>query len=156
MGTRMRHAFTAALIAVTFLTACGAMRESRLNPMNWFGRSQEVQQTATTTEAPSDPRALVQTVLSMNVDSYPGGAIVRATGLPPTQGWWEAELVARPSEDPSVLIFDFRVFAPPKPQPVVNQQSREITVAVNLSNIKLDGIREIVIQGETNARTSRR
>jgi hypothetical protein len=38
----------------------------------------------------------------------------------------------------------------------VNQQSREITAAISLSNIKLDGIREIVVQGETNARSSRR
>ena len=39
---------------------------------------------------------------------------------------------------------------------VVNQQSREITVAYNLSNIKLDGISNIVVQGANNARSSRR
>ncbi len=152
----MRLPVTAALIAVTLLVSCGAIRESRLNPLNWFGKSREVEQTAVVSQAPQDPRNLVQTVLSMAVEPFPGGAIIRATGLPPTQGWWSAELVARPVDENGVLVLDFRVFAPPTPKPVVNQQSREITAAISLSNIKLDGIREIVVQGETNARSSRR
>jgi hypothetical protein len=78
----MRLPVTAALIAVTLLASCGTIRESRLNPMNWFGKSREVEQTAVLTEAPQDPRTLVQTVLSMAVEPFPGGAIIRATGLP--------------------------------------------------------------------------
>ncbi len=152
----LRLPVTVALVAVLTLSACGGLRESRLNPLNWFGRSRDVAQTAVVSQAPQDPRNLIQTVLSMSVEPFPGGAIIRATGLPPTQGWWEAELVARPVDDKGVLVLDFRVFAPPGARPVVNQQSREITAAISLSNIKLEGIREIVVQGETNARSSRR
>jgi hypothetical protein len=39
---------------------------------------------------------------------------------------------------------------------VNNQQSRQVTAAASLSDIKLDGVREIVVQGESNARSSRR
>ena len=40
----MRLPLTAALIALTVLSACGVMRDSRLNPMNWFGRSKPAAQ----------------------------------------------------------------------------------------------------------------
>lgn len=150
----MRLPLTAALICALTLTACGGFRDSRLNPLNWFGRSQPAEQVQTAT--PTDPRALVDQVLTMAVESYPGGAIVRATGLPPTQGYWEAELVARPLDENGVLVLDFRVFPPISRAGVVNQQSREVTVAYNLSDIKLQGITEIVVQGAGNARSSRR
>ena len=90
------------------------------------------------------------------LESYPGGAIVRATGLPPSQGWWEAELVPQPVDENGTLVLEFHVFPPITATGVVNQQSREITVAYNLSNIKLDGISNIVVQGANNARSSRR
>ena len=151
----MRLPLTAALIALTLLSACGGLRDSRLNPFNWFGRSQPAAQVQVAA-APTDPRALVDQVLSLQVEAYPGGAIVRAKGLPPTQGYWEAELVARPLDENGVLVLDFRVFPPTTAAGVVNQQSREITVAYNLSDIKLQGITEIVVQGAGNARSSRR
>ena len=151
----MRLTVSAALIAVTLLSACGGFRDSRLNPINWFSRSAPVQQVQVTA-APTDPRALVAQVLTLAVESYPGGAIVRATGLPPTQGYWDAELVARPLDENGVLVLDFRVFPPIAGAGVVNQQSREVTVAYNLSDIKLQGISEIVVQGASDARSSRR
>lgn len=151
----MRLPMTAALICVTLMSACGGLRDSRLNPFNWFGRSEPAAQVQTTA-APSDPRALVDQVLTMAVDTHPGGAIVRATGLPPTQGFWQAELVARPLDENGVLVLDFRMFPPIATAAVVNQQSREITVAYTLSTIQLQGISEIVVQGAGNARSSRR
>ncbi len=151
----MRLPLLAALIGLTLLSACGGLRASRLNPFNWFGRSAPAAQVQLTV-APADPRALVAQVLTMAVEPYPGGAIVRATGLPPTQGFWEAELVARPLDENGVLVLDFRVFPPISSAGVINQQSREITVAYNLSDIKLQGISEIVVQGAGNARSSRR
>jgi len=36
------------------------------------------------------------------------------------------------------------------------QPSREVVVALYLSNYKLEAIREIVVQGEANARSARR
>jgi hypothetical protein len=151
----MRRTVLAALSAALLLAGCGAMRESRLNPFNWFGRS-AARDTMVTTATPSDPRALVAQVLDMKVEAYPGGAIVRATGLTPTQGWWDAELVARDVDENGVLVFDFRIFPPVTDTAVNNQQSRQVTAAASLSDIKLDGVREIVVQGESNARSSRR
>ena len=152
----MRLPLTAALIAVTLLGACGAMRESRLNPLNWFKKSEAVQTAGLTTQRPADPRPLVAGVVSITIEPYPGGAIVRATGLPPTQGWWDAELVALPVDENGVLVYEFHVFPPPGATPANLPQSREITVAANLSGIRLAGINEIVVQGATNARSSRR
>ena len=140
--------------AVLLLAGCGVMRESRLNPFNWFGRGEPRETVQTTT--PQDPRLLVEQVLSMSVDPYSSGAIVRAKGVTPTQGWWDAELVARPVDENGTLVLDFRIFPPVENTPQGAPQSREVTVALSLSTVKLDGLREIVVQGANNALSSRR
>ena len=150
----MKRTVLAALGVVLLVAGCGTIRESRLNPFNWFGRA-EPRETVTTA-APQDERLLVAQVLSLSVDPYSTGAIIRAKGIPPTQGWWEAELVARPLDENGVLILDFRVFPPITNTPQGTPRSREITVATSLSNVKLDQVREIVVQGATNALSSRR
>lgn len=143
------------ILCLFTLTACGAVSQSRLNPFNWFKRSQE--EPGQVVDASSrDPRPLVQQVLDMKVEPYPGGAIVRATGLPPSQGWYKADLVALPIDEDGVLVLEFRVTPPPAPTGVVNQQSREIVVGYAISDVRLAKITKIVVQGETNARSSGR
>ena len=95
-------------------------------------------------------------MLDLKIDKFPGGAIVRATGLPPTQGYWDAELVAQPVDDKGRLVLDFRIFPPISAAGVVNQQSREVLVGLRLSNIKLQDVRQIIVQGAKNARSSSR
>ena len=151
----MRLPLTTALVATLALSACG-FGQSRLNPLNWFGRSQPAEQVALVTTAAADPRPLVAQVLTMSIEPFPGGALVRATGLPPTQGFWEAELVALPVDDAGTLVLEFRIFPPVTRAGVVNQQSREVTVAYSLSDIKLSSISQIIVQGAGNARASRR
>jgi hypothetical protein len=92
----------------------------------------------------------------MQIENHTTGVIVRATGLPPTQGYWSAELVPRPVDEKGTLVLEFHVFPPAGAAAVVNQQSREITVAYNLSDIKLQQIKQIVVQGGSNARSSSR
>lgn len=150
----MNKTLVTALCATLALGACSSIGKSRLNPFNWFGRSQEATVSAPTAEI-ADKRALVAQVTDLTLEKMPGGVIVRATGLPPTQGFWEAELVARPIED-GIITYDFRVFPPITPKASSTTQSREIIVAAYLSNIKLDAIRQITVQGASNARTSRR
>ena len=145
----------ALLSLMLVLAACGGLRDSGLNPFNWFGRSEEVQKVALP-QRPADQRALVQTVLSMQVEETAGGAIVRATGLPPTQGWWNADLVAREVDENGRLVLEFRIFPPVDDVSQGTPQSREVVAATFLSSIRLDQIREIVVQGETNARAARR
>ncbi len=137
------------------LAGCAGVRKSKLNPFNWFKKS-EPRETIVLPGESTDPRALVETVLSMTVEPMPGGAIVRARGLTPTQGWWDAELVAKDIDENGVLVYEFRLLPPTTRADVNTQQSREIDVAIYISDVKLENVREIVVQGATNARVSRR
>lgn len=142
------------------LSGCGRLRESRLNPFNWFGRARRRESQATVTKAESaDGRLLVPQVTDLTVEQAAGGAILHATGLPPTQGWWKAELKSetrgRPDEN-GVVTYRFLVFPPIGQEPQSTPQSRDITVAVFVPQIRLDTISEIVVQGETNALSTRR
>lgn len=137
------------------VAGCGGLRESRLNPFNWFRKS-EPRETIVLPEAGSDPRPLVEAVLSLAVEPIPGGAIVRARGQTPTQGWWQAELVAQPVDENGSLVYEFRLLPPDKRTDVNSPQSRQVDVAIYISDVKLEAVREIVVQGATNARASRR
>ena len=137
------------------LAGCGGFRQSKLNPFNWFGKS-EAREVIVLPEKQNDPRPLVDDVLSMTVEPIPGGAIVRARGLTPTQGWWNAELVPLPVDDNGVLVYEFRLIPPPGDTDVNTPRSREVDVAIYVSDYKLDAIREIVVQGANNARSARR
>lgn len=150
---RARHITVLTLCLI--LAGCGGFRDSKLNPFNWFGKSQP-KETIVLQDAPADQRPLVDAVLSMVVEQIPGGAIIRATGQTPTQGWWKADLVAQPVTPEGVLVFEFRLLPPITQTDVNTPRSREVTVATYLSDIKLDGVREIVVQGAGNARTARR
>ncbi len=146
------------IVCLVVLAGCGGFRDSRLNPLNWFGGSQSADlEPLLPAEAP-DPRALVADVIDMQIDQLPGGAILRATGRAPTQGFWQAELVLRegPDQDPAARIYDFRIFPPVTPAAVSTPQSREMTVAVYLSDIDLAGVQSITVQGGANARAIRR
>lgn len=148
---------TRALVTVVLclgLVGCGGLRESHLNPFNWFKRSEA--RAIVAVETAGDARAFVETVLTMTVEPIPGGAIVRATGLPPTQGWWQAELVALPVTESGTLVYEFRLLPPTDQTPAGNPRSREVEVAVYISDFKLEAISEIVVQGSTNARSARR
>lgn len=152
----MKTPLMAMLTLVVVLGGCGAIRESRLNPFNWFGRSAPAEKVLLTEGETTDPRALVDEVLSLDIEPFPGGAIVRAEGRTPNQGYWDAELVARPVEKEGVLVYDFRIVPPITQTAVSTPRSRQVAVAVSLSDIKLEGIREIVVQGARNARAARR
>lgn len=142
-------------LLVATLAGCGGMRDSKLNPFNWFGRSQPAEKVALPA-TPQDGRALVADVIGMAVEPIPTGAIVRATGRTPTQGWWKAELVPLPLSEDGVLVLEFRLFPPVDKTDVNTPRSREVTAAISLSNIKLENVRQIVVQGATNARVARR
>lgn len=148
-----------ALSAVLVLSACGGFSASSFNPFNWFDREPE----ETTSLVPAqarviDNRALVAQVTEVALERRPGGAILRAVGVPPTQGWWDVEL--RPENDGNpvdgVLVFNFVVAEPREATAQGSAQSREVTTAVYLSDIRLSTAREIRVQGAQNARTLRR
>jgi hypothetical protein len=157
----MRTPVSGLLILALVLAGCGRLAESRINPFNWFGRSQAstvVVDEPTVPGRPDDPRILVAQVTNMEVARHAGGAIVRATGLPPTQGWWDAALVAENGGVPvdGVLTYRFVVDQPREATRVSTPQSREVTAAAYLSDIKLQGISQIVVLGAENSQSSRR
>ncbi len=153
----MKKPQVAALTGLLLLGACSGYSQSNWNPVNWFGGSNEVTVAEATLDVgtASDPRPLVDQVLTMTVERYPGGAIVRATGLPPTQGYWAGDLIEESFED-GRLTFRFVVLPPVEPKRVSTQASREIEVGTSVPQIKLDSVREIIVVGAQNARSSRR
>jgi hypothetical protein len=158
----MRRSLAAVLAASLILTACGGLRESRLNPFNWFGRSKPVATTLAPEggygQAPGDNRVLVDEVTKLEVQRVTGGALISAAGLPPTQGWWDAELIVvdDPETDPSILALRFVVAEPREARRVSTPQSREVTAAIYMSDQKLAEISTILVVGAKNSRTSRR
>jgi hypothetical protein len=150
----MRLTLSAALAALILLSACGGFGQSKMNPLNWFKRG--APEELVFVQRPKDPRALIGQVSVLKVEPFPGGAIVRATGVPSSQGWWDAELVKVETDDDGVILYEFRIFPPPAPRPAGTPYSRQVTVAASLSSIALEGITKIVVQGEANALSSKR
>lgn len=152
----MPHRALLATALLALLAGCGGI--ASLNPLGWFGRGERVE-TLTPVEAAVvvDKRPVMDSVTSLRIEPLPGGAIIRAAGLPPTQGWWNGELVpdtGGPVE--GVLAFTFRAVPPPRPTRVSTAQSREVVVGLALSRQELDGVREIRVRAARNALASRR
>lgn len=146
---------TAALVALLALTACSNWGTSKVNPTNWFSGAQANAVVPVATELPGDPRPLVDRILSMQIENHTTGAIVRATGLPPTQGFWNAELVALPINDKGKLVLEFHLVPPGPGAPVVNQRSREITVAYDVTAYQLRTITSIEVRSASNSMTKK-
>ena len=149
-----RRQFTA-LGGLALLAGCG--RVARLNPFAWFGRGEPVGTApALVVHEAEDPRVVVDQVVALHVDRTPGGAVVRATGLPSRQGWHSAGLVQVASGEPGVLLYQLRALSPVAPTPSSLPRSRELVVATYLSEQELAGIRQIQVSGSRNALVARR
>ncbi len=147
------------LVLALALSGCGGWG-SKVLPWNWFGK-QEVTSLEPKEGYPDvaeDPRELVAQVTSLEIKPTQGGAIVSASGLPPTQGWWGAELLAENDGKPvdGVVSYRFVVAWPDPGSPpstrVLTPQSREVTVAAFLSNVRLAEVKKIIVIGATNQR----
>ncbi|WP_151719961.1 hypothetical protein [Gemmobacter serpentinus] len=153
----MTKPLLAALTLVLFTSACGGFSQSRLNPVNWFGRAEPAAAAPVIPARPADPRALAGQITDLKMEPMPGGAILRATAVMPTQGWWEAELVAVDKEPvDGKMVYEFRTYPPINQAGVSTPHSRSITAAVFLSDIKLSRINSVTVQGATNGMTTRR
>jgi len=139
------------------VASCGRLKDTKLNPRNWFGRSRanRVRLSPDQLAEVADTRGVVDQILTLAIEPTKGGAIIRATGVPPVQGYFDGELVPVTLEnaDPSELVYVFRIAGPWGEKRVSTQASREVVVAVFLSNIKLEGIRRITVEAAQNSRT---
>lgn len=154
----MTKSFVFAVLTVLAVTGCSKMGESRMNPFNWFGGSKQEMMTPAEAALIADPRSVVAQVTGFEIEAAPGGAILRATGLPETQGFWDGELVPEAGEQPvnGVLTYTFRIAQPAGFEQVNTPRSREVVVARFVPNARLQGVRTIRVQGAQNMRTSRR
>lgn len=166
----MYRPFVALFIAAFLLSSCG----SRANPFNWFGNGRnaptQVQDAATVNPLIPNTRrtrrnapipyqgAPIDSVTALRLDPLPGGVIVRSTGVARTQGAYEAVLTPE-NEDllpvEGVLTFRFEVRLPEQQQPVGDTRSREVTVAVRLTEQDLAGVRSIKVESARNALSAR-
>jgi len=156
----LRGVVTAVLILGT-VAGCGRIGESRLNPFNWFGRSVSASTIAPEggyVEQEEDLRGLMDQVTDLSIERTPGGAIIRATGLPPEQGYYDGELVSLSKGEAvnGVLEYQFRVRPPLRATRVSTMPSREVIVAVFVTNQVLADTREIRVVAARNSRTTRR
>ena len=151
----MKKPLVAALAATLMLGACGmfssrngagAQSSDPLIPKGGY-------------PAPVAAGPLVQKVVSMRVSATAGGVIIRATGLPPTQGYWDGKLVPTNGGKPDakgVMTYRFVLVPPPYPTRVSTPQSREVSVGAHLNDYDLRTIRRIVVEGATNSLSARR
>ncbi|WP_136441522.1 hypothetical protein [Pacificoceanicola onchidii] len=167
----MKKSVSILVLSALVLTSCGTIRESRFNPLNWFGRSTS-QPVATDGEVnPLIPRravsifrdngeeayrgSLIGEVTELLIERRPGGAIIRATGITNRQGPFDLRLVKVDAEsDADTLTLDFRALQVPGPRG--SDLSRTYTAALWMTDQDLFGVREIRVKGARNVRTSRR
>ena len=103
-----------------------------------------------------DIRPRVAEITSLAVEYVTGGAIVLATALPTTQGWFKPELVNdAPDGKPvdGVLSYSFRAVPPRETQLQSTQQSRVLTAALFVPDAGLGGVRRIQVNGVMNSRS---
>lgn len=159
-------------VVLMTISGCSILSDIPLNPLDWFGSSEEETaqaegetEVATVTPRPLvdrsntpavvDGRALVQSVEGLTVDQTTTGAIVRANGIAPAQGYFNAQLVNAGVEN-GVLTLEFRAQAPAGTPQQGSPRSRRIDAAYVIDNPDLLAIRSIRVQSATNARASAR
>lgn len=152
----MKRTILAVLAISLTVTACGRIRDSRVNPFNWFGRDRSETVEVVDEAFLRDPRPFVSQVLSLKVEPTPEGAIIRTVGLPTIQGYWNAELLEVDRDDPTTLTYEFRVTPPPVQTAQSTQRSREIIAARAVSTSRLNKVRTITVIGQSNRRAVKR
>ncbi|WP_323037901.1 hypothetical protein [Pararhodobacter sp.] len=154
----MRTSVVVMLVAALTVTGCSTIRESRMNPRNWFGASQEERPSLGPVRDRVDNRALVTQVTAMTIEPTSSGALVRAEAMMPSAGWWDGELVPQNFGRPEagVLTLHFVAAAPREAVPDTGAQSRTLIAVYPMSQAQLDTVSSVVVTGETNSRSVRR
>ncbi len=157
------------------------MRNSALNPSNWFGRGASEQIGTTGDAAPVNP--LIPTgsglfdsltanpdkdvylgrpfgeITNLTVERVAGGAVIRATGLAARQGIHTVRLTPEVEDEipvDGVLTYRLEGIEPVRPTAVGAPATREVTAARKLTDQQLRGVRSIRVEGLSNAQVARR
>lgn len=173
----MRKTFSALLVSTLILAGCATVRESRVNPFNWFGsaRSEAMPQAQETTNplipksngiiaSAREKRAIyagrpLDQIVDLTIEKVPGGAVIRATGRAARQGIHAVQLTPQ-NEDvlpvDGVLTFRLEGIEPVKNTAAGTAPTREVTAGRKLTDQQLAGVTVIRVEGQRNALTSRR
>ncbi len=171
----MRKSIAGLVILSVTLSACG-WRDSRVNPVNWFGNSRSAPvQTQTpgqanplipdqsgsifrraSREAPY-PGTPVDQITALSVEPSGGGAIIRVTGQSLRQGAHDVRLVAQNDGEPvdGLLTLELRAIQPGN-TPQGPDSTRRIHAGRFVSDQDLSRISAIRVVGLRNSQTSSR
>ncbi|MEM6941896.1 MAG: hypothetical protein AAF943_17745 [Pseudomonadota bacterium] len=172
----MPKTFSLFLAITLVLVGCATIRESRVNPLNWFGnaRSEPLREAENTN--PLIPRggglfararaenevyqgAPLDQITNLTIERIPGGAIIRATGVAARQGIYEVQLTPENDDElpvDGVLTYRLEGVLPEQATPQGTQPTREVTAARRLTDQDLQAVRQIRVEGRRNALVSRR
>ncbi|MEP2640734.1 MULTISPECIES: hypothetical protein [Roseobacteraceae] len=170
----MRIKTSALLISTLALTACG-FSESRVNPVNWFGRGAPAPVAAPAVEtnaliptrtglfsSNSDDDVYqgrpIDSISDLVVERVPGGAIIRVTGVAATQGEHSVRLTPANDDEAAVdgvLVYRLEAL-PSSTSRQGSAASREIHAARKVTDQTLAGARTIRVEAARNALQARR
>ncbi|SMX28348.1 hypothetical protein TRP8649_02467 [Pelagimonas phthalicica] len=167
----MKKPISVLVVSMLVLTSCGAVRDSVVNPFNWFGRSKSEPVATEANVNPLIPKRRaslfrkekdesykgweIAEVTQLLVERRPGGAIVRASGVTAQQNAFDVKLVpVKEQSNETTLTFAFKALQ--ARGPVGSEASRTVTAAIWLTDNQLAGIRQIRVVAANNARVSRR
>lgn len=153
----MTRATLVLICSALVLGACGSVGGSRLNPLNWFGGSTSEPSLGPTSQV-VDGRPLVPEVSALAIERTSSGALVRATALMPSGGWWDAELIPENNGRPvnGVLSYRFVAAAPRSPVDGSSEAARTIVAGATISTFTLEEVTSVTVQGAGNQRSVRR
>ncbi|WP_163850485.1 hypothetical protein [Pseudooceanicola aestuarii] len=168
----MTRILTTLTIAAFLLSGCGAIRDSRINPFNWFGRAEsraipaeEVnplipRQNRMSSSYQPETRVPVARIDDLVVERVPGGAILRVTATAAYQDSFNVGLVPARETGPVDGVASYTLLANlPGGRHrlrVGAEQTRVMTEALYLSDKDLEEIRVIEVRGAQNSLTVRR
>ncbi|MEM8653730.1 MAG: hypothetical protein AAGF36_03215 [Pseudomonadota bacterium] len=178
----MRLTLSVILGLTLTLSACTTMRESRMNPANWFGDSRS-EPVAQQPAGPSEVNPLMPTntrpglfanlreqsalyvgtpidqVTDVVVEPVPGGAIVRATGIVGEDRVFDIRLTSENDENvpvDGVLTYQLRGIHSDRPTRTLSPRVRTVMAARRLTNQELADVRVIRVEGLRNVQSTTR
>ncbi|MBA98951.1 hypothetical protein [Sulfitobacter sp.] len=173
----MRKTFSALLLSTLVLTGCATVRDSRVNPFNWFGKARSapiaqssaqanplIPQTSSIFSRKRNSNAVyngrpVDQITDLTIERVPGGILLRATGLAARQGLYDVQLVPQNKDElpvDGVLTYRLEGVEPASQTPIGAAATREVIVARTLTDQQLAEVHTIRIEGQRNALTSSR
>lgn len=169
----MRKVLAALLVTSFVVSGCASVRESRINPFNWFGNSRaaplpDQSGAAVNPLIPTGTGGLlarqgpapyrgqpVDQITDLRVERIAGGALIHARGIAPRADAHNIRLTADPDAPAGTLAYRLEAeYAASGPD--ILPRARQVIAAQFLTDQQLDGIRVIRVSSQTNARESRR